>query len=235
MADKIGSTDWTPPSGPFDRPEEFAGTDGSPEYPRFLEKLLLSIVLAHPDLNFRSQSSRIPTDPASKRRWRIRQAAAALVGSSGSIDAKDGPAPQEDLKIMFRAFSTRDAKGVPAPRPEDRCPAQYTLAALDASENETAPLDGETVAYSVRARIRAALNAENGDANEAEVQRLASRFHEYQPYLISLFNELDGAYREELAMLESLKRIAEELGKWGVKAELDVVKLGLAALWDEQA
>lgn len=213
----------------------FGGASANPEYPSFIEKLFLSLVLANP-LGDLPEGSRVPDDPAGKRVWRVTQAARCLLGASVLPTGKKGPKPQPDLEIMFRAFATRNGVGPIRPRPEGVQPGEYSNAILDSNVlGINDPIEGETKDYAVKGRLKAALEAENGFATDADLQRVCKRFNEYQPYLIGLYNGMDGEYPREAAMLESLKVIAAELAKWGVKMELDVVRLRLAALWDEQA
>jgi hypothetical protein len=191
----------------------------SPEHPTFIEKFALAI--AGPD--------------SAKSQWIARAIAPNLVAR------RMGQPPKSDLRIMFRAFLTKNGCGEVRVRPKGR---SFQLGYGDALWSYVlhARKDGELgdeLRADLETRLRAAtanMPQESNDdflAVEATVKRCAHKFSSYLPYLHAVsFGETIEA---EIAMLESLTIIGKECANFGVNMNLDPVHLGMAGLWDETA
>ncbi|WP_439478769.1 hypothetical protein [Brevundimonas sp.] len=206
---------------PFARPERFVDrefpTERSPFFSSFLEKLVVGIVNAHPET---------PTETEDERHLRVRRAVTELSGHRST-----GATKSYDLPETFNAFLTSKQNGIVALESNAQRPnLSWTL---DAEvENRDFKMQVPRDASLTYLADRAAAKRRNPNVFAETIRKRLGQ-SEYRNYLVDV---LDGRVAgEEAEMKADLDAIAEILGRWNIRADIDPIALALASYWTEKA
>ena len=196
-----------------------------PEFPSFIEKLFLALLVAEPRLKL----PKPPASPDAQLRQRVSTAAKALFGES----LAGGGQAYGDLQWFFGATLTTDGAGVIVARPENKPPGKQQNEILSEFDQPEEARAAKLTTYLRNAAESQGVDLGTKEEEEDSLSQARDRIKNYFPYL----NSVEGRdkHPEEKAMLESLIIISEELLKWDLHMNLDPVHLRLASFWDEEA
>lgn len=191
---------------PFERRPEHADEPPLPVWPSFLEKLLLTIIDAHP------ADGRLPRDRAADpdRQKRLTDALAALIGHHP-------PRGNRHLYLLHAAVTAADHE---MPRASAAAFEKICLG-LAAKERTRAPSKRETFARHA--------DLMPGLSPESRQKRLKAFEKKNRDYLqhVALLRD----HPEEQDMLKDMLAIASILKRWNIECAIEPEALGLASLW----